>query len=526
MNQYPGVFFIDAHQQGERATSSRPTRTRSTTRSATFSLDFIQNDIGPALQRRVQRPERLTYRNYNQYDLFTPEYGDTVPSLLMGAAGMTYEKGTSEIYGKQVYDHYLAIDTTINVTVERQGQRPHGLGRAVGRGDRAGRGLPAAARTRSSARCTTRSSSSPTGQRLRLLLQARPAHGRHGGADRPAAEDRRARLQARHAGGRQRLPRVRQRHGRRRRSTATADAARRDPVDPDGPGHEALDPGPPGREPVHPVRLLLRRRHLVVPAPARPRGLRLPDPADVAGHPDDRDHIGPQLGTAPAAARRSTRSTPTRRAASASRSTCSTRASTSTARRSRSRPAASSSTPAPRSSTARRWPASGVDLAAPGRPSATRRSPAWRATRSPRHQLSDAEDRPLHGRGDDPVEPAVNRVRTSAATRHCGARPAAATSFCEALHDLGRQGRASRCRPAASPVTSADLASGRAGQRAASPRSSTRARRSHDDGPAPPCRRSRRPARALQKFINGGGIYIGNDAGGASAARSLRADRR
>ena len=36
----------------------------------------------------------------------------------MGAAGMTYEKGTSEAYAKQVYDHYLAIDTTIKATVQ------------------------------------------------------------------------------------------------------------------------------------------------------------------------------------------------------------------------------------------------------------------------------------------------------------------------------------------------------------------------------------------------------------------------
>ena len=48
--------------------------------------------------------------------MFTPEYGDTVPSLIMGAAGMTYEKGNNEVYGKQVYDHYLAIDTTLNLT--------------------------------------------------------------------------------------------------------------------------------------------------------------------------------------------------------------------------------------------------------------------------------------------------------------------------------------------------------------------------------------------------------------------------
>ena len=32
----------------------------------------------------------------------------------MGGAGMTYEKGNNENYGKQVYDHYLAIDETVN----------------------------------------------------------------------------------------------------------------------------------------------------------------------------------------------------------------------------------------------------------------------------------------------------------------------------------------------------------------------------------------------------------------------------
>lgn len=34
---------------------------------------------------------------------------------MWGGAGMTYEKGTNELYGKQVYDHYLAMDETVNV---------------------------------------------------------------------------------------------------------------------------------------------------------------------------------------------------------------------------------------------------------------------------------------------------------------------------------------------------------------------------------------------------------------------------
>ena len=114
MNQYPGVFFIDAHQQ----TSGYffpPNEDPVHHEISSFSLDFIQNQIGPALQRAFN-DQSSQYQNYNSYDMFTPEYGDTVPSLIMGSAGMTYEKGNNENYGKQVYDHYLAIDTTLNLT--------------------------------------------------------------------------------------------------------------------------------------------------------------------------------------------------------------------------------------------------------------------------------------------------------------------------------------------------------------------------------------------------------------------------
>lgn len=116
INKYPGVFFIDAHQQGS-GYFFPPNEDPVHHEISDFSLDFIQNGIGPALQRAFN-DQSSQYQNYNSYDMFTPEYGDTVPSLIMGAAGMTYEKGSNEVYGKQVYDHYLAIDTTINVAAE------------------------------------------------------------------------------------------------------------------------------------------------------------------------------------------------------------------------------------------------------------------------------------------------------------------------------------------------------------------------------------------------------------------------
>ena len=110
--QYPGLFFIDAHQQ----TSGYffpPNEDAALHEISHFALDLINDVIGPSIQVRFN-DQSAQYRNYNTYDLFVPEYGDTVPALLMGGAGMTYEKGNNENYGKQVYDHYLAMDETVN----------------------------------------------------------------------------------------------------------------------------------------------------------------------------------------------------------------------------------------------------------------------------------------------------------------------------------------------------------------------------------------------------------------------------
>jgi hypothetical protein len=115
LKRYPGLFYIDAHQQST-GYFFPPNEDPVHHEVSDFSLDFIQHRIGPALQQKFN-DQSTAYRNYNTYDLFVPEYGDSVPSLLSGAAGMTFEKGTSEVYGKQVYDHYLAIDETVNVTV-------------------------------------------------------------------------------------------------------------------------------------------------------------------------------------------------------------------------------------------------------------------------------------------------------------------------------------------------------------------------------------------------------------------------
>ena len=110
---YPGPVYIDAHQQTN-GYFFPPNEDPALHEMSDFLLDLIQNRIGPALQQKFN-DQSAQYRNYNTYDLFAIEYGDSVPALQLGAAGMTFEKGTSENYGKQVYDHYLAMDETMNV---------------------------------------------------------------------------------------------------------------------------------------------------------------------------------------------------------------------------------------------------------------------------------------------------------------------------------------------------------------------------------------------------------------------------
>ncbi len=118
ITRYPGLFFIDAHQQSS-GYFFPPDQDAALNEISHPALDAIQNVIGPAIQNAFN-DQTGQYRNYNTYDLFVPEYGDTVPSLLMGGAGMTYEKGNNESYGKQVYDHYLAMDTTVNVVAQEK----------------------------------------------------------------------------------------------------------------------------------------------------------------------------------------------------------------------------------------------------------------------------------------------------------------------------------------------------------------------------------------------------------------------
>jgi hypothetical protein len=116
--KYPGLVFIEANQQ-DSGYFFPPDDDPVHHEIPDFALDVVQQRIGPKL-RQTFNDQSSAYQNYRSHDLFAPTSGDTVASLLLGAAGMTFDKGVDEAYGKQVYDLYLAIDTTINLTANEK----------------------------------------------------------------------------------------------------------------------------------------------------------------------------------------------------------------------------------------------------------------------------------------------------------------------------------------------------------------------------------------------------------------------
>ncbi len=119
--QYPSVVYIDAHQQGGNNYFFPPNEDPVHHEVSDAAIDSINFVYGPAYQTR-SNDQGITYQNYNAYDLFVPEYGDTVPSLLFGAAGMTLEQGSGGSYAKQVYGHYIILDETLNITSQKRNQ--------------------------------------------------------------------------------------------------------------------------------------------------------------------------------------------------------------------------------------------------------------------------------------------------------------------------------------------------------------------------------------------------------------------
>ncbi|MGH2774219.1 MAG: M14 family zinc carboxypeptidase [Actinomycetota bacterium] len=101
VEQYPPQVFMDVHEMGGRQYFFPPNADPIHHEVADEPVTWI-NEIGDANKAAFNYngacgPGVTTecYFNYSIYDLYFMGYGDTVPSTAFGAAGMTYEKGSS-----------------------------------------------------------------------------------------------------------------------------------------------------------------------------------------------------------------------------------------------------------------------------------------------------------------------------------------------------------------------------------------------------------------------------------------------
>ncbi|MEU3453554.1 M14 family zinc carboxypeptidase [Micromonospora sp. NPDC006766] len=112
MRQYPPQVFVDAHEMSGRQYFFPPNADPIHHEVASEVVDWI-NQIGEANKagfgyNGACRSGVTTecYFNYSTYDLFFMGYGDTVPAAGFGAAGMTFEKGSSSSVADRVQQQF------------------------------------------------------------------------------------------------------------------------------------------------------------------------------------------------------------------------------------------------------------------------------------------------------------------------------------------------------------------------------------------------------------------------------------
>ncbi len=112
LRRYPPTVFADQHEQTGTAFFFPPDTDPIHHEVSDQALRAIDGVFSPALRRAFTLGGR-PFTTGSIYDLFFMGYGDTAPTTLFGAAGMTFEKGGQSPYPTRVADHLLAARTTV-----------------------------------------------------------------------------------------------------------------------------------------------------------------------------------------------------------------------------------------------------------------------------------------------------------------------------------------------------------------------------------------------------------------------------
>ncbi|MFL5843791.1 MAG: M14 family zinc carboxypeptidase [Solirubrobacteraceae bacterium] len=113
LTRFPPVIFADQHEEGGTGFFFPPNADPIHHEISRQALSAINHVVAPAL-RRGFKARGIDYTNFATYDMFFMGYGDTVPTTLYGAAGMTFEKGAESPYGEKTAEHLLAADRALS----------------------------------------------------------------------------------------------------------------------------------------------------------------------------------------------------------------------------------------------------------------------------------------------------------------------------------------------------------------------------------------------------------------------------
>jgi hypothetical protein len=106
LRQYPPVLDLDVHEMGDFTYFFPPNSDPVYHEIADSANGWINDLYGPALAAEFDR-QHLRLFNYEPYDFFGTFYGDTVPTMAYGAAGMTYEKASRDPLPDRMYEQYV-----------------------------------------------------------------------------------------------------------------------------------------------------------------------------------------------------------------------------------------------------------------------------------------------------------------------------------------------------------------------------------------------------------------------------------
>jgi hypothetical protein len=119
LDRYPPLVFADQHESDGGSFFFPPNADPVHHEISAQALHAIDHVFAPAL-RHAFDARGIPHFSGATYDLFFMGYGDTAPTTLFGAAGMTFEKGSDAPYATRVDEHFLAADTVVGAAARHE----------------------------------------------------------------------------------------------------------------------------------------------------------------------------------------------------------------------------------------------------------------------------------------------------------------------------------------------------------------------------------------------------------------------